>query len=150
MCAAVDLNEIESMIRCCEHRRHLYEDTQEDLPFPFPRVSPCTESLARSLALPAFSPLSCRGIPRRPRISGPRRPVPTLPPLPARCNPPTIASPSRPGDFVYSCYVIGRADTPPPIVFAFRFNRLKPISLHTFCAYTREHTNAHAGYWFAI
>lgn len=68
----VDLNEIESMIPCREYHRHLYEDAQEDLPFPF---SWFLRRIARSLARPCsgeeHSP-SLR-IPRRPRILAPPR-----------------------------------------------------------------------------
>jgi len=59
---AVDLNEIESVIPCREHRRHLYEVAQEDLPFPFSRF---LRRIARSLARERSI------LPRRPRIFAP-------------------------------------------------------------------------------
>lgn len=68
----VDLNEIESVIPCREHRRHLYEDAQEDLPFPFSRfLRRISRSLARSCSGEEHSPPSW--IPHRPRILAPPR-----------------------------------------------------------------------------
>lgn len=66
--APIDLSKIESMIPCWDYHQHLYEDAQEDLPFPFSRF------LRRIACLPGeeHSPLS--GIPGRLRIITPPQP----------------------------------------------------------------------------